>query len=92
LAVGYSHGYPFSAWRDAEVLILGKRYKLAGRISMDYMAVHFKDDTLPRDEEVTLLGQSGEDSIGAEEIAQWAGTIPYEIVTRLSGNLPRVYL
>jgi len=92
LAVGYSHGYPFSAWSEAEVLILGKRYKLAGRISMDYMAVHLSDDTLPRDEEVTLLGKCGEDTIGAEDVAQWAGTIPYEIVTRLSGNLPRIYI
>jgi len=112
LGVGYSHGYPFSAWQAAEVLIHGKRYQLAGRISMDYMAVHFKDDTLPRDEEVTLFGKcgadtlptavgtdpslsphkGGEDSIGADEVAQWADTIPYEIVTRLSGNLPRVYL
>lgn len=92
LAVGYSHGYPFSAWRDAEVLIHGKRYQLAGRISMDYMAVHLNDDTLPRDEEVTLFGKCGDDAIGAEEIAQWAGTIPYEIVTRLSGQLPRIYI
>jgi alanine racemase len=79
---------------------------------MDYMAVHLSDDTLPRDEEVTLLGKGGEDTlptavrtdpslsphkvgedaIGAEEVAQWAGTIPYEIVTRLSGNLPRIYI
>lgn len=92
LTVGYSHGYPFSAWRDAEVLIHGKRYKLAGRISMDTMSIHLKDDKLPRDEEVTLLGKCGIDAIGAEEVAQWAGTIPYEIVTRLSGSLPRIYI
>ncbi len=92
LAVGYSHGYPFNAWRDAEVLIQGKRYKLAGRISMDYMAVHLNDDTLPRDEEVTLIGENQGDRIGAEDIADWAGTIPYEVVTRLLGQLPRIYL
>lgn len=92
LSVGYSHGYPFSAWKDAEVLILGKRYKLAGRISMDYMAVHLQDDTLPRDQEVTLIGKSGGDSVGMDEVAQWAGTIPYEIATGLSNHLPRIYI
>lgn len=92
LAVGYSQGYPLNAWKEARVLIQGKRYPLAGRISMDYMAVHLQDDTLPRDEEVTLIGESGTDRIQAEEVAGWAGTIPYEIITRLSAQLPRVYL
>ena len=92
LAVGYSHGYPFSAWRDAEVLLHGKRYKLAGRISMDYLAVHLGEDEALRDEEVTLIGECKGDRISVEEVAGWAGTIPYEIVTRLLGSLPRVYL
>ncbi len=91
LAVGYSHGYPFNAARDAEVLLRGKRFKLAGRISMDYMAVHLGTDPAVRDEEVTLIGECQGDRITTEEVAGWAGTIPYEIVTGLLGTLPRIY-
>ena len=92
LAVGYSHGYPFNAARAAEVLLRGKRCKLAGRISMDYMAVHLGDTEAARDEEVTLIGECQGDQITVEEVAGWAGTIPYEIVTGLLNNLPRVYI
>ena len=92
IAVGYSHGYPLTAWRDAEILRRGKRYKLAGRISMDYMSIHLGDEEALRDEEVTLIGECGEDRISVEEVAGWAGTISYEIVTRLLAKLPRVDL
>jgi alanine racemase len=41
------------------------------------------------EEEVVLLGRDGEERISAETMAEWAGTINYEIVTRLSSLLPR---
>ncbi len=91
LPIGYSHGYPFSASRGAEVLFRGKRYPLAGRVSMDYLTVNFGDDTVRAGDEVTLIGEDHGSSIRAEEMAAWAGTIPYEIVTRLLPSLPRLY-
>jgi hypothetical protein len=39
---------------------------------------------------VTLIGQEQDERITAEDIAEWAGTIPYEIVTRLNSHLPRI--
>ena len=92
LPIGYSHGYPFSASGRSWVLYRGKRYPIAGRVSMDYLCVDLGiTATAKAGEEVTLIGRDGEDSIGAEELAEWSGTIPYEIVTRLIPRLPRIY-
>lgn len=90
LPVGYAQGYSFSAWERAQVLYQGKRFKLAGRISMDYMTVDFGNQHIRPGETVTLLGEDGADCISANEIANWAGTIPYEIITALQHYLPRI--
>ncbi|MCB9799234.1 MAG: alanine racemase [Candidatus Omnitrophica bacterium] len=89
--VGYSHGYPFPAWSSAEILHRGKRYQLAGRISMDYMTINFNDDLISEEDEITLIGENGGDRIRVEDVALWSGTIPYEIVTRLLPSIPRFY-
>ena len=90
LPIGYAQGYSFAAWEKAQVLYRGKRFHLAGRISMDYMTVNFGDQHIRAGDTVTLLGEDGNDCITANEIANWAGTIPYEIVTALQHYLPRV--
>jgi hypothetical protein len=43
------------------------------------------------DDEFTLIGSQGEETIDATEVARWGNTISYEIVTAMSGRLPRVY-
>ncbi len=92
LPVGYSHGYPFTASGKAFALFQGRRVPLAGRVSMDYVTLHLGSlAAAPRDE-VTLLGEQGDGVIRTEDLAAWAGTIPYEIVTRLIPGLPRIYL
>lgn len=91
LPVGYSHGYPFALSNRSFVLFQGTRYRIAGRVSMDYLAVDFEDARVRLGNEVTLLGEDGEDAIRAEDLAAWAKTIPYEIVTRLASTLPRFY-
>ncbi len=90
LPFGYSHGYPYAAWKKASVLHAGKRYPLAGKVSMDYIAVDLGDAEAKEGDTVTLLGEEKGERITAEDIAHWAGTIPYEIVTRLSASLPRI--
>ncbi|HCM42440.1 MAG TPA: alanine racemase [Candidatus Omnitrophica bacterium] len=90
LPIGYAQGYSFSAWEKAHILYQGKRFPLAGRISMDYMTVNFGDQYVRAGDTVTLLGEDGDDCITANEIAAWAGTIPYEIVTALQNYLPRI--
>ncbi len=90
LPIGYAQGYSFSAWEKAHILYQGKRFPLAGRISMDYMTINFGDQYVRAGDTVTLLGDDGGDCITANEIAAWAGTIPYEIVTALQNYLPRI--
>jgi len=92
LPIGYAQGYSFSAWEKAHILYQGKRFPLAGRISMDYMTVNFGDQYVRAGDTVTLLGEDGDDCITANEIADWASTIPYEIVTALQNYLPRIII
>ncbi len=91
IPVGYSHGYPFSASNKAEILYQGKRFSIAGRVSMDYLTVDLGDAPAHVGDEVTLIGEDQGEIIRAEDVARWASTIPYEIVTRLVGSLPRFY-
>ena len=92
LPLGYSHGYPYTAWKKASVLFRGKRYPLAGKVSMDYIALDLGETEAKEGDTVMILGEDQGERITAEEIAGWAGTIPYEIVTRLSPHLPRIVL
>jgi alanine racemase len=95
LPVGYSHGYPFSlSGQGSVVLFQGKRFPVVGRVSMDYMTVNFGSDFAhaKAGETVTLLGQDGKESISVESLAEKAGTIPYEIVTRLNPTIPRILI
>jgi alanine racemase len=90
LPLGYSHGYPYAAWKKASVLFKGKRCPLAGKVSMDYITLDLGDAEAKEGETVTLIGEDQGERITAEDIAGWAGTIPYEIVTRLNSHLPRI--
>ena len=86
LAMGYADGYPRqTSNRGAQVLIRGKRCPILGRITMDQFMVDVTD--LPRDvapgEEVVLFGKQGDAEITVGEVAAWAGTITWDILTRL---------
>jgi alanine racemase len=43
-------------------------------------------------DEIVVLGRQGEDEVSADEIATWAGTINYEVVTSILPRVPRIYL
>jgi alanine racemase len=90
LPVGYADGYDRKLGNTAYVLIRGKRAPVIGRICMNLTMVDISD--IPRaglEQEVVLLGRGGEERISAETMAEWAGTINYEIVTRISSLLAR---
>ncbi|HET7493047.1 MAG TPA: alanine racemase [Bradyrhizobium sp.] len=95
MSVGYADGY-FRAGssndgtRGAEVMVAGKRCPVAGRISMDLMAVDVTDlekNAVRRGHLVTLLG----DGITVDELAHHFGTIGYEVLTSLGSRYARVY-
>jgi alanine racemase len=74
----------------AFVLVKGKRAPVIGRVCMNLTMIDVTDvPTVRLEDEVVLLGKSGEETITAETMAGWAGTINYEIVTRINPALER---
>lgn len=92
LPIGYGDGYPRNLSNVASVLIRGKRFSISGRICMDQIMVDVGSFSVKTGDEVILIGSQGKASIGAEELAEQSGTIPYEIVCGLGSRVPRVYL
>lgn len=90
LPLGYSHGFPVRASGSAHVLYQGECIPVAGRVSMDYLAINLGDRTAHAGDEVTVIGQELDQSVTAEDFAEWAGTIPYEILTGLAPSIPRL--
>lgn len=89
--VGYGDGYFRSMSGNAEVIVRGKRYPVVGRICMDQFMVNIEWESAYVNDEVILIGSSGDQSITCEDLAAWAGTIPYEILTNINTRVPRIY-
>src|SRR6266852_4238451 len=95
VSAGYADGYFRAAGsndgtRGAEVVVAGKRCPIAGRISMDLMAVDVTDlekNALRRGHMATLIGEG----ITVDELAHHFGTIGYEVLTSLGPRYARVY-
>ena len=86
-AIGYADGYPRHAPNGTPVLVNGQRVPLAGRVSMDMIAVDLTQQPNARvGDEVILWGKG----LPVEEIAQRAGTISYELLTHVNKRVPRV--
>lgn len=91
--VGYGDGYFRSMSGKAEMIIRGQRYPVVGSICMDQCMVNIEWDSAYNGDEVVLLGEdAGGRAIRAEELAVWAGTVPYEILTNINTRVPRIYL
>jgi alanine racemase len=88
--IGYADGYG-RGLSDADVLIGGERYPLAGTVTMDQIMVDVGDADVRLGDEVVLIGRQGRDEITATELAGRLGTINYEVVCRLGPRLRRVY-
>ena len=96
LPIGYSNGYLRSLSNKAFVLVEGVRCPVVGRVTMDQTIVDITAVTLsgyiPKTgDEVVIMGKQKDSSITADELAQWADTISYEILCSLGSRLPRVY-
>ena len=91
LPVGYADGYDRKCGNSAHVLVRGKRAPLLGRVCMNLVMIDLTDIPEAVLEDIAvLLGKDGNEIITAEMMAEWVGTINYEIVTRLSPFMPRV--
>lgn len=91
--VGYADGIPRAASNTGQVLIDGRRCPVLGVIAMDQFVVDLGPDAddHPGDE-VLVLGTGDQGEPTAEDWARWAGTIGYEIVTRIGPRIPRRYV
>ena len=95
VAVGYADGYLRAASSSdaapgADAIVAGKRCKLAGRVSMDLLAIditELPDGAARRGDLATLIG----DEISVDDLATAAGTIGYEVLTSLGRRYHRVY-
>ena len=85
---GYADGYFRRMTNQPQVNINGKMYPQVGRICMDQFMVNAGDDDVKVGDDVILLGGG----VTPEDLADWAGTNEYEVMTNISARVPRVYL
>lgn len=85
IPVGYADGYPRALSSKGKVLIRGQYAPIIGRICMDQFMVDVTDiDGVETMDEVTLVGQDGDQRISVEEVASEAGSFNYEFVCGIS--------
>ena len=94
LSAGYADGYPWHlSNRDAAVLVRRQRCAILGRVTMDLMMIDVsKINNAQVGDEVVLMGCDGNEEISCVELARAAGTIPWEITTRIGARVRRVYV
>ncbi len=89
VGAGYGDGYPRTAGPDTPVAIAGRRFRLAGRVSMDMLAVDIgQDASIQPGEDVELWGGQ----IAIDEVAQASGTLSYELMCKLTSRVARHYV
>jgi alanine racemase len=94
LTAGYADGYPRHLSNvDAQMLVRGKRCSLLGRVTMDLMVIdvsHIPDAAVG--DEVVLMGKQGDAEIPCVELADKAGTITWDITTRMGQRVKRIFI
>jgi alanine racemase len=90
IPVGYADGFRRAPQNWGEVLVRGRRAPVVGRVTMDQTMIDVTGIAGVRQgDEVVLIGQQGEDSVTAEEVAERLGTINYEVVSAILARVPR---
>ncbi|GHC61905.1 alanine racemase [Streptomyces cinnamoneus] len=90
--VGYADGIPRAASGTGPVLVGGKWRTVAGRVAMDQFVVDLGGDSAQAGDEAVLFGPGDRGEPTAEDWARATGTIAYEVITRISARVPRVYV
>lgn len=91
IPIGYADGLPRLLSNGADVLIGGRRYPLAGTVTMDYIVADIGIDPISVGDEVVIIGSQGSEEITVDEWAEKIGTINYEIVCQMGPRIPRRY-
>jgi len=92
LSAGYADGYPWHlSNRGAAMLVRGQRCALIGRVTMDLMMIDVSNvEGVQVGDDVVLMGRDGSEEVSCAELAEKAGSIPWEIVTRIGARVRRV--
>jgi alanine racemase len=91
IPVGYNDGYPRNLSNTASVIVNGTIAQVVGRISMDWTTVDVTDcPKVNVGDLVTLIGNDGDNSVTAKDLAQLAGTLSYEITCGIGQRVPRI--
>jgi alanine racemase len=91
--MGYADGIPRHASNAGPVQVHGQRYAVAGRVCMDQFVLDLgAESTAAAGDEAVLFGVGADGEPTAQDWAVAAGTINYEVVTRLGARVPRVYV
>ncbi|HKZ30742.1 MAG TPA: alanine racemase [Vicinamibacteria bacterium] len=89
--VGYGDGYFRALSNRASVVLRGRRHPQVGRVCMDQIMVNIEWNEAWNGDDVVLIGEQGGAQVTVEELAQWAGTVPWEILAAISDRVPRIY-
>ncbi|MFC4557672.1 alanine racemase [Virgibacillus kekensis] len=90
--IGHGDGYQRSLSNKGEMLVNGKRAKIAGTISLDQTIIDVTDIPDVREgDEVVIIGRQGDDAITAREVAGWMDSIVDEVLASLMGRVRRIY-
>ena len=94
LSAGYADGYPWHLSScNAAVLVRGQRCARLGRVTMDLIMIDVsKIDKVQVGDEAVLMGRDGNEEISCAELAERAGTITWEIITRIGSRVRRVFV
>ncbi len=92
VALGYADGLPRAATGRAPVSLGGRRYEIAGTIAMDQVVIDVGEDAVAVGDRAVFWGDPGRGQPSASEWAEAAGTISYEIVTRVGARVHRRYV
>ncbi len=93
IPIGYWHGFPRALSSIGRVLIKGKPAKVLGRVSMDMITVDVSGiKNVRSQDEAIIIDKSGENEITVDEIAKYADTTNYEIITRLNPLIKRILI
>jgi alanine racemase len=91
--IGYGHGLPRILGNRGCILVNGKRYRIAGNVTMDYVMLDAGEKpAMAVGDEAVAMGRQGDECIHPDEIALMCNTIGYEILCNLSRRIERVYI
>ena len=90
LAAGYADGVRRTLSNCGEILLAGRRCRIAGAVTMDFTMIETRHPAAP-DQVATLIGTDGDETISLDDFAGAARTISYEILTGLGARVPRFY-